>query len=321
MIYLNEKSEFIDVQIIRRKVDGKGLFSIETKARDLSFSIEVNRGLDISNLIYKGVKISYDSPIGVLHQDSFDYSTSSFGNNMFYGLLTTCGLENTGPECGDGNKYYSQHGSINYEKAHNITITFKNDGEVMSVYGEVFSERFNKHKFILKRNIIFDSITNRIVINDKVVNNGEKDQLCLMYHINFGQPFLNKSNIIEIPYIKAIPKNNIAKLGINTLLNVFDANENNLPQVYYLEFDNRERIIATIKNVQLGISVNLSFLSNTLPKMDLWKNLRPDKYVISFEPCNAFPYGRIRQIEQNEAQYINMNEEKEFFVEIEIKGE
>lgn len=315
--YKELNSEFIKVSPVYTGTDGGELFSIEIKSADgVVIRVEPERALDISSLSFRGINVCYLSQIGVRKPSVFDYSETSFMDNMFFGLLTTCGLENAGPSSVDEGVFYSQHGSISYCPAENVKYFLSEDGKKAYIEGEVSDKRFDRHNFVMKRKIEYDFDEKSISVSDKVLNRGEKDRICVMYHYNFGSPFLSEECEITVPYVSARPKNKDAEAGMDSITKVFSANVDNKPQVFYLGFAEEKVHRATIENRKLRLKVTLKFNADGLPKMDLWKNLRPDKYVLSFEPCNAYPYGRHEQFLRGEAQYLDKNEEKEYFSKI-----
>ena len=277
----------------------------------MEFCVEPCRGLDISSLSFNGTAISYLAPCGVQNPSVFDYSNDSFSNNMFFGLLTTCGLENTGPGCKDEHGIqYSQHGSLDYCEAENVRFHFEENGRVLTITGIVQDTRFSRHHFVLNRKIQFSCETSEIAIEDSVENQGEKDQICIMYHYNFGDPFLSDCCQLEIPFSSATPKNADAIHELDNITTVTQPSSLQKPHVFYLQFSPAALHSASIYNPKLDIFAKLSFAGDSLPCMDLWKNLRPDQYVMSFEPCNAFPYGRTNQVKKGNACYLEKNETK-----------
>lgn len=313
-IIQNGASKFISVKIDRKQTAQGAFESIYVSSVEgIEFHVEPWRGLDISFLSFDGMPISYLAPYGVRHPSAFDYSDDSFSDNMFFGLLTTCGLENTGPGCVDGQGVrYSHHGSLNYCAARHVSLTFDDDGRILTIAGVVQDDRYSKHRFILHRKIHFTCGTNEISVEDHVVNQGKKDQICIMYHYNFGAPFLSEHCRIEIPYSKATPKNDIAKSESEHLPTVSPPSEIQRPHVFYLDFAPAALHSATLYNPEAGVFAELSFKGDTLPHMDLWKNLRPERYVMSFEPCNAFPYGRTNQVQRGNACYLEKHETKTY---------
>ncbi len=314
------KSEFICVTPVVMTVGGYELLSISVKTKDdVEFYVETNRCLDISDLKYKGCRICYKSPVGVRSGFCFDYTENSFSDNMFFGLLTTCGLENAGPQSVVDGEFYSQHGSINNCEAENVSVEMSADCKNVYICGDIEDRRYCKHRFVLHRKITYEYSERKITVTDRVENKGKRDQLCLMYHYNFGSPFLSENCCVEIPYVDARPKNKDAENGIKEITKVFAPYENSKPQVFYLRLSKGKEHYAKISNKELNVGITLSFEDDGLPKMDLWKNFQPNKYVMSFEPCNAYPYGRQKQRMLDEAVYLDEGRTQEFVTRIKVE--
>ena len=316
------KSEYISAAEVMHRDSEYGFFpSIEVSSiKGIRFCVEPSRGLDISSLSYRGIDIAYQAPTGVRHHEVFKYAPGSFEDNMFFGMLTTCGLENAGPGCTDDGIYYSQHGSLNYSEADDVSASFSHDGRHLVIEGTVRGNRFGRHRFVFSRKISFSSDACGIMIEDSVGNPGDTGQICLMYHYNFGAPFLSPCCNLSIPYVSAVPKNEAAAVESDAILMVKEPSVANKPHVFYMSFPEEDIHEVSVSNPDLAIEAVLSFNGDTLPCMDLWKCLKPEKYVMAFEPCNAFPYGRAAQRERGNAEYLRKGESRIYRTYLQIKG-
>ena len=281
------------------------------------FNVEPYRGFDISDFQYKNVKISYLAPCGVQHPNVFTYAPGNFQKHMFYGLLTTCGLENTGPDsCSQkSNEFVSQHGSLNYSAAKDIDI--KTDDETIYLRAKIEGNQYYKQQLVLERTISYSIIDRSLKINDTVKNVGmDKEQVCLMYHFNFGSPFLSPDCKITIPYKSAAPKDEYAQTRIEELLTVCPSSDEERPHVFYLEFPKEEYHKIQLENMQLHLRLNIISKSDNLPFVDIWKCFQKKQYVMAVEPCNAFPYGRHEQRRRKTAEIIASGKTKNYYTEI-----
>ncbi len=286
---------------------------IKVTGKRMAFTVQPERGLDISSLYYKDIPIAYNAPDEIASSSCFSYREGEFQRNMVFGLLTTCGLENAGPDqFSEEGKYWSKHGSLNYSPAIDVTAQKTDKGIMIS--GDIVGNRFHKHHFNLHRTILFDDEENRISVVDDVYNPGSDDQICIMYHYNVGAPFLSPACKLMLPGTDVTPKNADAAEFLPDLLNVSAPSDEQKPHVFYTD-----NSYAEITNNELGLSFVLSSDSSSLPKMDIWKNLRPDLYVMSLEPCNAFPYGRLVQQKRGNYRILRKGEHIEYRTEIRIK--
>ena len=76
----------------------------------VSFVVVADRGLDIAQCAYKGINIAYLSNTGVVSPVDFHQFINGFFVIFYGGLLTTCGLTQTGSPCYEGEEVLPQHG-------------------------------------------------------------------------------------------------------------------------------------------------------------------------------------------------------------------
>lgn len=285
------------------------------RSEDLEVHIETARGMDISRASFQGVDIGWLRP-SALGPVTTGYDDQIQESSMFFGLLSTCGLENAGPSCQDGELFFCRHGSINWNSAEKLSCY--REGDALIIKGTVPSLRFVS-PLLLHREIGIDPSRNAITLRDRVENRGsEKEQLCLMYHYNFGAPFLSPGCRVSVPRSHVRPKNEAAERAMDKMYELSFPDENAQPVVYYHEYEDKVAQIqkSSIENPQLGIRVELGCATKGLPMLDLWKDMRPGRCVLSLEPCNMFPYGRTRQREQGIARYVPPGDTEEFETEI-----
>ena len=285
------------------------------RSEELEVHIETARGMDISRASFQGVDIGWLRP-GALGPVEDGYDDELQERSMFFGLLTTCGLENAGPSCRDGEFFFCRHGSINWNRAEKLS--FGMEGDVLLIKGTIPSLRFSS-PLLLHREIRIDPARNSISLRDRVENSGvAEEQLCIMYHYNFGAPFLGPDCRINIPASHVRPKNEAAERVMDKRYEVSAPDENAQPVVFYHEYSDKYAKVqkSTIENPALGIKVELLCRSCSLPMLDLWKDLRLGRYVLSLEPCNMFPYGRIKQRQQKLARFVQPGGMEEFETEI-----
>lgn len=306
--WVGNESQMVGIKRYRL-LDGreKGVECIDVDGTDgLSFTVVPDRGLDISSLRYRGKNICYKSINGVSGPSFFHGTDESRKENFFYGMLTTCGLENTGQGCRVDGKAYVQHGSLNQLPAEDIQIERYGDPAQPSVRitGKITQYMFREYHYVVRREIIYHDGTNEICIRDRVENGSQKDMpVCIMYHYNFGYPFLTDQLKLTIPSESVGFKNEDAKAGAGTMLQITPPVAGYRPQVFYHSFKEDGWNYVLLENAGLSIMVRLGFHGSTLSKMNHWKMLGEREYVLALEPCNQFPYGR-KVLQENNCQQI-----------------
>ncbi len=275
-------------------------------AGGLSFTVELLRGMDISSAEFDGVSLAYfcqeNLPVKIADTSYQDICRES---TFFYGLLSTCGLENTGQKSRGEEGECCLHGSLNLFPAEKVKTYAM--GSMAVIEGEVKNgfERWNSLK--LFRRIIYDDIQIKIRVEDYVINtHNNREQVCLMYHYNFGAPFLSEECEVQMEVESICPKNETAEKMYSQWEKIGRGIEGYPPHVFYcmLKKEKNDFSVASLYNRSLQLKASVSYHTSTLPKMDLWKYLSDKRYVLSFEPCNEFPLGRNEQLKQKRARYI-----------------
>ena len=303
------------------KAAGVRCISIEG-ASGLSALLVQDRAMDIAQLRYRGTNISYMTANGISSPGLYGASDQRFDTNPFLGMMTTCGLDNTGPACTDEGREYYQHGRLSNTPAENVTISTSFDGEDASVCVEcdIRIYQLGNYNFRLHRKIVFNDADRTIKIDDRVINeSGKQQQVCLMYHCNFGYPFLDENAVIEIPSLSRRYKGNEdAPVDTDEILTIPAPSPDWKPQVIYHSFPSSGMNTVRIVNNDRHMTAELSFSGESLPFLNQWRMFRDREYVLSLEPCNAVPYGRHGQKERNCAQYIDPYGMKDYHLELRI---
>ncbi len=286
-------------------------------AHGLSFTIVPDRALDIADTRFAGRSISFLEKNGIQTPERYETLDKQKETNFFFGLLSTCGLGNTGPSCIDGGVLFGQHGDITNQRANHVVIERTADGAEVS--GDVWNTSPLGMIFRLHRRISYQDSIQRISVEDTVENESEvKQQLCIMYHYNFGHPFLSEALQLSIDSDQVVPRDAEAQTHQSSLLEISPPNELFLPQVFYHSFRKKGWTSVILHNPEEKIRVELSFNTATLPCMNHWKMFRPNRYVLSLEPCNVFPYGRVRQRQEHVALYLGSHEQMTFHTQVQF---
>jgi hypothetical protein len=136
--------------------------------------------------------------------------------------------------------------------------------------------------------------SNRVVIHDVVENLTTRPaEMQLLYHCNFGPPFLESGARIVAPVREMAPQTARAAEGIDT----FDAYVGPTPgfaeQVYLYDLlpDERGRTLTLLYNGAGDRGCCLRFDTRELPCFTVWKNTLPveEGYVTGLEPATNFP--------------------------------
>lgn len=259
------------------------MFKLGSEA-GVCMEVDNEKALDIPSLTYKGVNIGYQPPLG---------------------MLMTCGLENIG-RAGEWDGYeYPHHGSIRHEAAKSVTTGLSEDGREW-VEGIIEIELEDGSHYSMNRRITCTE--NQVTVEDTVKNLSDQPQaVYIMYHYNFGRPFLDEKLELNPNALDSKPRSEAAEKDIDNMLNVTPPVDNFEGQVFNHFYDAGQQHIRAY-NPTNGITVEIGFDGSTLPFINHWKQLSTDQYVVAMEPCNSIPLGKVGTMEAKTAKYLDAGE-------------
>lgn len=244
----------------------KGVRAIDINTGVMRFTIIPDRCLDIAQADFKGSAISWISKTGITAPEYYEKDGRNFLRGFFGGLVTTCGLKNIGRPT----ETQGLHGRIANTPAKNVCVWagWEGDDYVMKVSGEMRECSAFGENLVLKRTISAKLFDATLVLEDKIINEGFKDEdIALCYHCNFGYPLVSeKSRITNIP-------EELASIDAPSL----DAKE----QCIEVDLPG-DTVTVGIENEKIG--AYLTYKTKTLPRFIAWKMLSVGAYAVGLEP-------------------------------------
>lgn len=295
------------------RASGTEAVDVETGG-GLRFTVLPGRGMDISELRYKGVPISYITKAGVASSAFYNPVEDGWLTNFFAGMLTTCGLNNAGPFCkGDlgilTDVPLGLHGAISNTCADNLCTREEwVDGKYMlTVSGRMEEGRLHGEHLQLRRTISTALGEKSLHVTDEFMNAGEMDQMLMFfYHINIGHPVLGDGARFAAPSRRIWAETPHAKAGMENYDRCTLPQRGYLEQQFFHEMgadENGDTLCALI-NDELELAVYLKYNVRELPCIAEWKVLRDAEYVLAFEPGNCHAIGREKQIEKGAQEIL-----------------
>lgn len=289
----------------------------------LSFVVVADRGLDIAQCAYKGINIAYLSKTGVVSPVYYQQFNNGFFDNFYGGLLTTCGLTQTGSPCYEGEEFLPQHGDYHNIPAQDLSITQEWDGEeyVIELRGVVREARFFGKNLRLVRSIKTKYLARTIEITDKIENLGYNDEpLMLLYHFNIGWPILDKNAVFTKSESETIARDAEAEEDPPTYDKIYAPSLNFKEKVFIHRGFKTDWAYGQIYNPDIagGLGVRVSFKPEQLPYLTQWKQLGFGEYVLGIEPSTNYPLGRVREREAGRLRTLKPGEIKLVELKIEI---
>ncbi|GAB1482932.1 aldose 1-epimerase family protein [Treponema sp.] len=252
--------------------------------------------MDIADLSYRGMNLSFSSKNGITANKFFNALDNEFLYNWSAGLLSTCGLANTGPSCEDGGLYRTEHGRLSSLPAENVSIreSWMGDDCRIELGGRMQESYISGSNLALKREISLGIYDRSLVIEDTVENlEPSPEEFMLLYHINFGYPLINAGSEVLRSAAKTFPQTEMTEAELGAW-NKIGAPQDDCPEQVFYHVNKSASALAraAIFNRELGFGVSITYSADTLPILVHWKSMRSHDYTVALEPSNTYIMGR-----------------------------
>lgn len=301
----------------------KGVQAFEVKnGKGLNLEIFPDRGLDIPMLEFVGRNIGLLSKSGL--SSPFSYTPSDDGADAFLrqfagGFMTTCGLTFSGAACEDEGKKLPLHGRISNTIAEKVYVREVEEADevVLQICGEVREARLFEENMALKREIKIHTESNRIEVHDVVENRGfQKTPVSMIYHVNFGYPFLDTGAKMYFSAQEVEAQTPFAQEGIEQYDIVEEPEEAREEQCYYHTGQrDPENSFAMLHNEQEQFAVVVKYNAKQCPTMCEWKSMGAGDYALGFEPTTNGTKGRAEARRQGILKELDSQESCRFDIE------
>ena len=288
--YINHPQQLCTVRrmtVSEGKAKGTDIIEVCT-ADGLQVDILPDTGLDIGQVRYKGINMTFISKNGYDSPAAINPYELEFLNTFPGGLLYTCGLRTTGGPHRDGNEWQTQHGRIHGLPAEPVSV--REEGDCIIVQGTVRETALFGYNLELKRTIRIPMLGADITVSDEITNLGfQEEEIAVLYHCNFGYPLISEKAHLELPEDrKTSPRTAFAATGLGRET-TFDApTPGEEERVFFHE--NMEHKAAVV-NEALHTRMDMTW-SDTLPILAHWRSMASGDYVCGLEPTNCYIMGR-----------------------------
>lgn len=305
--------------------EGTDVIDVKTGS-GLAFTVVPSRCLDISNMSYKGTPVSFISKTGVTAPEYYETDYDGFHRSFFAGMLTTCGLRNTGAGNVDHGEYFGLHGRISNIPAENVCVSqeWAGDEFCIRIKGSMRESKLYGENLLLERTIETGLGLNTVSISDTLTNEGFRPEgVMILYHCNFGFPLLDRSTRIWFPEGTVTPRDSVAAEALSGCARAEDPQIDFPETVFFhdLRPDREGYASAVIYNPELsegGFGVRIRYKKDTLPYLIQWKNMMKGDYVMALEPSNCYPIGRKETEEKHMLQVLGAGESVTYRLELQI---
>ncbi len=273
-----------------REGRSKGCEVIEVcTAEGLQVDILPDTGLDIGQVRYRGVNMTwiskngYDGPAAIMPYES------EFSNTFPGGLLYTCGLRSAGPANRDNGEWHPLHGRYHGLQAEYVCAEVV-DNEIV-VKGTLRETALFGHVLELRREIHIPIFGAEITVRDRLTNLTPRDEEFMqLYHCNFGYPMLSEKARLILPEDRVTtPRTEFARTGLGRECTFTEPVPGEEERVFFHKLKDHR---ATLRNPELGMEMTMTWNGETLPVLAQWRSMASGDYVLGLEPTNCYIMGR-----------------------------
>lgn len=292
-VNMDQLAAIDEVELRDGRARGMKVYRIRSQ-NGLQFDIHAGRALDIGALSYKGMNLSLLTRNGVCTPENIFPANGEFDRYFGGGMMLTCGLKNAGPNYTDeAGQFQPLHGRIGTQPPEQTwkRAYFEGDEYILQAGSVSRDATIEGHNLSLTRNIRTTLSRARIDIHDTVENlDYRPTDYLLLYHINFGFPFLSEALTLHFPPARtqAEPRSDAAQAHLAewaTLTPPEDGIEENV--FFHFPVPNEDGTTEiTLENPVLGIGVKLGYETARLPYLVQWKCMRSGEYALGIEPAN-----------------------------------
>ena len=320
--YVGNMAQIADIRemtIESGRARGMRIYQVQT-GNGLEFDLLPDRTMDIMRLTYRGVNINWQSKTGFTSPVYAYPVLNEFDRYFSGGMLMTAGLKNTGPDYIDPDgRFQPLHGRLNMLPCEQSwhRCYFKDNDYVMEAGGVVRDALLCAHNLTLSR-VIRTSYRDPVIEIEDTLENHEPEETdyVILYHMNFGYPFISPSLEMHIPEDTkpVMPRTEWAEKGIGSW-NVMETPIDGYEEQCYFhhlapEKDGFSHVL--LKNPEVGFGVELAYESQYLPILTEWKSVRSGEYVLGIEPGNSYISGMDNERKNGHVDRIGAFEKRVF---------
>jgi len=272
---------------------GRGMRAVDiSTGSGLQYTVLPDRGLDISLASFRGTNLVYLTPNGETHPSYYEPQGTGWLHTFAGGLLTTCGLTHFGSPCSHNGEELGLHGRYSTipVKRFSDLSGWDNDTYYVKIRGTAEEGSLFGRKIRLEREISSALGQNYIRVLDTISNFGNSESpYTILYHMNFGYPFLSEDAGLIIDPVETKPRDPDAVPGLNDFRRFIKPQETYREQVFFhtmkADQDGYARVI--LGNKTAGLEAELKFRVESLPYLTQWKMMGYGEYVLGLEPGNV----------------------------------
>jgi len=310
--------------------DGVDIITVDNGK--LSFIVVPTRGMGIWKGEYEGTFLGWESPVKNLVHPRHINLEARGGLGWLDGfneMIVRCGLSNFGAPGVDVIKdnmgrekevILTLHGKIANMPASTVRVKIDSTPPFrLEIEGVVYERSMFGSNLKLTTSITTTLGSNSLTISDTVENlRGVPDEMQLLYHCNYGSPFLEEEARFVAPIEKVAPRDSVAAEGVESFERYGPPQSGFVEQVYYMSLlaDDEGKTRVMLINRDGDKAISLLYSVKDLPCFTLWKNTSSleDGYVTGLEPGTSFP--NAKSFEREHGRVVVLKPGEKYHAEI-----
>ncbi|MBN1679239.1 MAG: aldose 1-epimerase family protein [Anaerolineae bacterium] len=290
-------------------------------AAGLNFTVLLDRGMDIGAASFQGVPLALNAPSTTAHPSFYEPDGLGWLRTFGGGLMVGCGLSWYGPPLDDNGQHLGLHGRLSHIPARRVSTgaAWQNDDYMVWVEGQVSEALWFNYHLVLTRRISTSLTASSLRIEDEVTNAGYTPaEHMMLYHCNFGFPFVSPDSMVEIDAAETAPRDAAAEKGVERWRQFDPPTPGFAEQVFYHtpQADDQGYAQARLVNPALGMAAYVRYRQAELPCLTQWKMMGAGTYVCGLEPGSAQVNGRLAARKDGQLRVLEPGESVSYAVEI-----
>jgi len=293
-VNIRQLASIEEIELKDSRANGMKVFRVRS-TNGLAFDLLPSKCMDIAALSYKGVNISLLTRNGVCSPENMFPVDGEFERYFSGGMLWTCGLKNCGPNYHDkGSQFHHYHGRTGTLPAEQSwkKSYFDGDEYILSAGSVLRDTTIEGYNLELVREIKTSLSKPEITIIDSIENLDCNDtDYLLLYHFNFGFPFIDENLRMLFPEAEKPMKagNDASEKMISEWNKLCPPIDNGVENLFFHTFkpDIDNTVTVRLENPKIGIGAYIRYETEYLPYLVEWKCMRTGEYALGIEPANS----------------------------------
>ena len=270
-MYFNGYKDIFVADVTFDSGKARGLSALLVRNGEFECIVVKDHALDIAHASFCGTGVAFVSRNGLAT------ARDTFVKSFEGGLVYTCGLDGIS-NCVEG--VYT-HGTFHGTAAENVSFGVE-DGAVV-IKGDISLTGLFADELVVHREVRVEKCG--VTLTDNIENTrGVSAEYCLLYHCNFGAPFLAAGGEVSIDYLTREGLTQLARDKESEASVISAPIPADVETVYYHTVEKGE---ARYINRRLGIGATVSYDAKKLPVLLEWKSMAEDDYALGLEPATT----------------------------------